>query len=117
MVTVLAFVTVAEEDPAALAAYLRVADRLLTKAGARIVKRFFVNDVVVGKSPGRTVIIVEYPSREAVDAVFDSPEYRALIPIRQRAFRDYAITIVDAEDVQLTAARRDRVPESGGLET
>ena len=95
MVTVLAFVTVAEDAPDALAAYFRVTDPLLKRAGARIVKRFSIHDVVVGKKPAQTVVMVEYPSREAVDMVFGSPEYAAVIPHRDRAFLDYAITIID----------------------
>jgi uncharacterized protein (DUF1330 family) len=95
MVTVLAFVTVAEDAPDALAAYFRVTDPLLKKAGAKIVKRFSIHDVIVGKKPAQTVVMVEYPSREAVDMVFGSAEYAAVIEYRDRAFLDYAITIID----------------------
>lgn len=95
MVTVLAFVTISEDAPDALAAYFRVTDPLLKRAGARIVKRFAVNDVVIGTHPSQTVVMVEYPSREAVDSVFKSPEYAAVKAVRDRAFSTYAITIVD----------------------
>ena len=95
MVTVLAFVTVAEDAPEALAAYFRITDPLLKRAGARIVKRFSVNYVVVGQKPAQTVVMVEYPSREAVDLVFGSAEYASAVEHRSRAFLDYAITIVD----------------------
>lgn len=95
MVTVMAFVTVAEDAPDALAAYFSVTDPLLKRAGARIVKRFSIHDVVVGNRPAQTVVMVEYPSREAVDMVFGSPEYASVIPQRDRAFLDYAITIID----------------------
>ncbi|WGV15741.1 DUF1330 domain-containing protein [Fuscovulum ytuae] len=95
MVTVLAFVTISEDAPDALAAYFSVTDPLLKRAGARIVKRFAVNDVVIGTHPSQTVVMVEYPSREAVDSVFKSPEYAAVKAVRDRAFSTYAITIVD----------------------
>lgn len=95
MVTVLAFVTVAEDAPDALAAYFRVTDPLLKRAGARIVKRFSIHDVVVGRKPAQTVVMVEYPNRDAVDMVFGSPEYASVIEHRDRAFLDYAITIID----------------------
>jgi uncharacterized protein (DUF1330 family) len=95
MVTVLAFVTISENAPDALAAYFRVTDPLLKRAGARIIKRFAVNDVVVGTHPSQTVVMVEYPSREAVDSVFKSAEYAAVKATRDRAFSTYAITIVD----------------------
>lgn len=95
MVTVLAFVTISEDAPDALAAYFKVTDPLLQRAGARIIKRFAVNDVVVGSHPAKTVVMVEYPSREAVDSVFLSPEYAAVKATRDRAFSTYSITVVD----------------------
>lgn len=99
MVTVLAFVTIAEDAPDALAAYFQITDPLLKQVGARIVKRFAINDVVIGKKPSQTVVMVEYPSRDAVDRVFGSPEYAAAIKYRDRAFLDYAITVIDDLDL------------------
>jgi uncharacterized protein (DUF1330 family) len=95
MVTVLAFVTVAEDAPEALAAYFKITDPLLKRAGARIVKRFSINDTVIGEKPAQMVVMVEYPNREAVDLVFASQEYASATEHRAKAFRDYAITIVD----------------------
>jgi uncharacterized protein (DUF1330 family) len=98
MVMVLAFVTIVEDAPDALAAYFKVTDPLLQRAGARIVKRFSISDVVVGCAPVQTLVMVEYPSRAAVEQVFSSPEYAAVAEIRDRAFASYAITIVDGGD-------------------
>lgn len=95
MVTVLAFVTVAEDAPEALAAYFKITGPLLDRAGARIVKRFSINDVVIGRRPAQTVVMVEYPSREAVDLVFESAEYASAIKHRASAFLDYSIVVVD----------------------
>lgn len=106
MVTVLAFVTIAEDQPQALAEYFRLTGPLLDRVGARIVRRFAVTEAVVGRGPSRTVVIVDYPSRAAVDAVFLSPDYAAAIPARDRAFLDYAITVVD--DVHEVAARQEQ---------
>jgi len=39
-------------------------------------------------------VMVEYPDRAAVDTVFESPEYKAVIPIRDIAFADYQVTVV-----------------------
>lgn len=103
MVTVLAFVTIAEDAPEALAAYLKVTQPLLERVGARIVKRFAINDIVVGQRPAQMVVMVEYPSREAVDLVFGSAEYASVVHHRDRAFPDYAITIID--DVQMPSAQ------------
>lgn len=107
MVTVLAFVTVDEDAPEALAAYLNATDPLLRRAGAQIVKRFAITDVVVGSHPARTVVMVNYPSREAVESVFGSPEYAAITPLRDRAFTDYSITIVDDFPEKLASESRN----------
>lgn len=94
-VTVLATVSVAEDQAQALAAYLTVTTPLLERAGARITKRFVILDVVMGVRPTQTVIVVEYPDRVAVDKVFKSAEYQAFIPMRDIAFREYNVMIVD----------------------
>ncbi len=93
-VTVMALVTIAEDQPMALAEYLRVSTILLDRVGARITNRFAVSEMVVGSAPAQSVLMVRYPSRAAVDLVFGSPEYKALIPVRDRAFLTYKISIV-----------------------
>lgn len=93
-VTVIALVTVNDDEAWALADYFRVTGPLLERAGARIIKRFEVSEMVVRGLPAQSVVIVEYPSREAVDMVFGSPEYAAITPVRDRAFLTYAISIV-----------------------
>jgi len=103
-VTVLAFVTINEDQPRALAEYFKVTDPLLRAAGARIVQRFEVAEAIVGPRPAKTVIIVEYPDRAAVDMVFESPAYKAVIPVRDIAFADYQVTVVEAPTPPPTAA-------------
>jgi uncharacterized protein (DUF1330 family) len=49
---------------------------------------------MVGDRPAQTMIIVEYPDRNAVDRVFNSAEYRAIIPLRDRAFSKYQVSVV-----------------------
>jgi uncharacterized protein (DUF1330 family) len=98
-VLVVALVTVAEDAPSALATYFRVTEPLLARAGARIIQRFEINEVVVGRPPARYVVIVEYPDRAAVDVVFESPEYKAIVPIRDAAFLDYHVSIVEQQTV------------------
>jgi uncharacterized protein (DUF1330 family) len=93
-VQVIAFVTVNEAEPQALAAYLEATGPLLARAGAEIVQRFALSEMLVGRGPAQSVIIVDYPSRAAVDQVFQSPEYAAIVPIRERAFLHYHIAVV-----------------------
>lgn len=92
-VTVVAMVSMNDDEPMALAEYFRVTGPLLEKAGATIKKNFTINEVVVGHRPAKTVFIVEYPNKAAVDMVFNSPEYQAVIPSRDLAFSEYSVTI------------------------
>ncbi len=93
-VTVITLLTVCDDCPSELAAFFQATKPLMDRAGARFVKRFAINEVVVGRRPARTVMIMEYPSRAAVDAVFGSAEYQRVIPIRNQAFLDYQVSIV-----------------------
>ncbi len=106
-VKVLALVTINDSHPMALAKYLEVTEPLLASAGAKIEKRFVINEAIVGGRPARSAIIVDYPSRAAVDAVFQSEEYKSIIPIRDVAFLDYTVTVVsdaaEAEQAQASA--------------
>lgn len=93
-VKVIALVTINDDAPLALAQYLDVTTPLLEKAGAKIIQRFTLNEAVVGKRPAQSVVIVEYPSKEAVSDVFDSTEYQAIKSVRDRAFSNYQVSIV-----------------------
>ena len=91
----LALVTLRENCAADLGVYLDATGPLLERAGARIVKRFKVSEVVAGRRPAQTVLIVEYPDRAAVDMVFGSAEYQRIITMRDRAYSDYHVTVVE----------------------
>ncbi|MEJ5218285.1 DUF1330 domain-containing protein [Cognatishimia sp. D5M38] len=97
-VTVVALVSVNEDEPFALGEYFRITGPLLERAGAEIVKRFTVNEVVVGHRPAKTVMIVKYPDRAAVESVFGSPEYQSVKKIRDQAFSEYHVSIASDED-------------------
>lgn len=93
-VTIVALVTINEDEPQALAKYLAVTMPLLEKAGAKIVQRFEVQEMVVGHRPAKTIMVVEYPDRSAIDWVFKSAEYQSVKEIRDVAFLDYQVSIV-----------------------
>lgn len=96
-VKVIALVTINEDQPVALAQYLAATGPLLDAAGGKILQRFVVQDVVVGKKPAQSVMIVEYPDRAAVDAVFGSQIYKDIIPIRDTAFSTYDVSVAAME--------------------
>jgi uncharacterized protein (DUF1330 family) len=98
-VRAVAMITIDENEPLALARYLEVTTPLLEAAGAQIINRFTLNEVVVGHKPAKTVVIVQYPSREAVSVVFDSQQYKDIMTVRDTAFLDYSVSIVaDGDD-------------------
>jgi uncharacterized protein (DUF1330 family) len=95
MVRILAFVTLNEANPWALAEYFRILGPVMQRAGAQIAKRFSVIEPVVGRPPFSTLIIVEYPDHAAMDMVLSSKEYQDAIPMRDMAFSSYAKIIVE----------------------
>ena len=97
-VTIVALLTINDAEPAALAEYFRIITPLMERAKARMVKRFTLHEVIVGKRPSEMALIVEYPDRAAVDMVFKSAEYLLAIPARNRAFLKYEITIGVGDD-------------------
>lgn len=93
-VIVMATVTINEHEPMALAEYLSATQPLLDRAGAKIIDRFrFVNSIV-GKEIAQTAIFVEYPSKAALDSVFQSSEYSLIKEKRDRAFTHYSVALV-----------------------
>ncbi len=96
-VQVMALLTVNEDAPESLAEYFSTTLPLIDAAGARIVQRFTINEVVVGHRSPRTLVLVEYPSREALDSVFNSAEYEAIKQVRDEAFLSYEIAIIENE--------------------
>jgi uncharacterized protein (DUF1330 family) len=94
-VTVLAMITIAEGETMALSRYLEVTEPLLKRVNAKVINRFTINESVVGHRPAKTMVIVEYPNRTGVDLVFQSDDYKALLPTRDLAFSSYDISIAD----------------------
>ena len=93
-VTVVALVSINEDQPFALARYLELTEPVLKRVGGKIVQRYFL-DEEPGQRPAKTIIVVEYPDRGAVDEVFASVEYAQAIRYRDAAFSEYTIHIVE----------------------
>lgn len=93
VVTVIGLVSVNEDQAYALGKYLEITEPLLASVGARIVDRYVLESQVVGNGQVQTVVVVEYPSKEAVDRVFHSSEYERAIPFRDKAFAEYSVHV------------------------
>ena len=82
------------DEVAAMETYFGTAMPLLEDAGGKVIEQFDVSHAVVGQKVGTMIMIIEYPNLEAIDAVFDSEAYKAVIPTRDRAFKTYNINII-----------------------
>mgnify|MGYP001551559987 CR=1 FL=1 len=92
-VVVIAFVTVNEDQPLALAKYLDILEPLLARFGAKIARRYRLDDTSTGKRIGKTVIVLEFPDRTAVDRVLSSPQYKKAAKYRDIAFSEFSLHI------------------------
>ena len=70
------------ENPEVLAQYVEKASPTIGAHGGRILAFDETPDVVEGSVDFPRTVIVEFPTREAFRAWYDSPEYQAILPMR-----------------------------------
>ncbi len=93
-IRVIASIKVNPEEQDALQQYFDVTAPLLEEAGGKIVQSFERGRAIVGEMDFDTVMIVEYPNGAALDKVFKSDAYNAIVPIRDKAFAHYGISVI-----------------------
>ena len=72
-------------DPAAYAEYVRRAPAVVEAFGGRYIVRAGAVTAAIGEPPTARIVVVEFPSHQAAVDFLVSPEYRAILPIRQAA--------------------------------
>ena len=72
--------------------YLKGVMPLLTAAGGDLVKRLKVADVINGHASGM-VLVMDFDSADAIKSMFESSEYAALVPVRDRGFAQMNILL------------------------
>ena len=72
--------------------YLQGVMPLLTGAGGKLVKRLKVDKVIRG-NPSGMVLVMDFDSAEAISAMFESDDYAALVPARDRGFAEMNILL------------------------
>jgi uncharacterized protein (DUF1330 family) len=82
------------EEMASVQEYLHGVLPLLAGAGGTVVRRLKTNKVVNGRQAGM-VLVMDFESADAVAAVFESDDYRALVPVRDRGFSEMNILITE----------------------
>jgi uncharacterized protein (DUF1330 family) len=79
-------------EMASVQEYLKGVMPLFQKAGGNLVKRLKVADTLHG-SPAGMVLVMDFDSAEAITSMFDSDDYAALIPTRDRGFKEMNILL------------------------
>jgi uncharacterized protein (DUF1330 family) len=72
--------------------YLHGVLPLFMGAGAKPVKRLKVDKVINGK-PSGMVLVMDFDSADAISGMFESEDYAALVPVRDRGFSEMNIVL------------------------
>ena len=83
-------------DPARYEAYKKLAQAAIAKHGGRYIVRGGETTVLEGEWQPRRIVVVEFPSADAIRRFYDSPEYRAARAERQGAARMNMISVAGA---------------------
>ena len=80
------------DEMASVQEYLQGVMPLFVGAGGTLVKRLKVDQVITGAESGMAMVM-DFDSADAITSLFESPEYAALLPVRDRAFIDMNILV------------------------
>jgi uncharacterized protein (DUF1330 family) len=83
-------------DPARYETYKKLAQAAIAKHGGRYIVRGGETAVLEGGWQPRRIIVVEFPSQEAIRKFYDSPEYRAARAAREGAAQMNMISVAGA---------------------
>ena len=79
-------------EMASVQEYLHGVLPLLKGAGGKPVKRLKV-DTVINGNPSGMVLVMDFDSADAISAMFESEDYAALVPVRNRGFAEMNILL------------------------
>lgn len=92
-------VVLAVPNPAAMEdmeTYLTKVHPILDKYGGEHVFRGQTDKAVIGNASFGIILVMNFDSAETIVKMFDSPEYKALIPSRDRGFLKMDVVITNA---------------------
>jgi glyoxylase-like metal-dependent hydrolase (beta-lactamase superfamily II) len=76
--------------------YLKGVVPVLVGNGGEILVRAKADKAVVGDVNFGMILVMSFASKGAIETTFESDEYKALIPLRDKGFKKMDVTIVDA---------------------
>ena len=77
---------------AAVREYLGGVLPLLLGAGGNLVRRLKQHRAIHGR-PAGMVLVMDFDSADAIASMFESDEYKALVPVRDRGFSEMNISL------------------------
>lgn len=81
-------------EMASVQEYLKGVLPLLMAAGGKLVRRLKVDKVIRGNRSGM-VLVMDFDSADAITAMFESKDYAALVPVRDRGFAEMSIMLTN----------------------
>ena len=82
-------------DPEGYKAYTAQVPGTLARFGGKFIVRAGANDTLEGSWEPHRIVLIEFPSVEQAKAWFASPEYQAIIPLRQKFARTHFISAIE----------------------
>ena len=94
------------DDPEKFDRYRRGAAPTVVANGGKMLVAAGNTDVREGSLPASLVSIVEFPSREAAEAWYASPEYEAVHHLREEATSAASLVFLDGFEIPAGAAKQ-----------
>ena len=79
-------------EMASVQEYLQGVMPLLMGAGGTLVKRLKIDEVIHGNATGMAMVM-DFESAGAITELFESDDYAALVPVRDRGFTEMNILV------------------------
>jgi len=83
------------KNPEKVQEYAKKASETFATYGGEFVVRGKFNSILVGSANHHAVAVVKFPSMDALNAWYNSPEYQAIVPLRIEAADMQIITYSD----------------------
>jgi uncharacterized protein (DUF1330 family) len=83
-------------DPQTYEEYKRQVAPVVAKFGGRFLVRGGKHVVLEGTWRPHRIVVIEFPSMEAVTSFYNSPEYAPLLALRQPAANDHLVAVEGA---------------------
>jgi uncharacterized protein (DUF1330 family) len=74
------------EEKESLMGYTSQATPMFGKRGAKVTSKYGTDQVIAGEDGPMLTLVAEFPNQAAVDDLFNSEEYKAIIPLRDKGF-------------------------------